>query len=108
MRVASVLSMRRILQPAPCTHNRPAGVSLRARRTPGDVCAAVAGQAGIAASSSAVSRSSSGPSERRAAPSALADTYAAIAQLSPPLTARRSLGPELDRLTALLLAAIPA
>jgi histidine ammonia-lyase len=43
----------------------------------------------------------------RSAPSALADTEAAIVELSPPLTARRSLGPELDRLTALLLAGVP-
>jgi histidine ammonia-lyase len=43
----------------------------------------------------------------RSAPPALAEIHTAIARLSPPLTERRPLGPELDRLTALLLAAIP-
>jgi histidine ammonia-lyase len=43
----------------------------------------------------------------RSAPPALAATHAAIAELSPPLTERRSLGPELERLTALLTGAIP-
>jgi histidine ammonia-lyase len=43
----------------------------------------------------------------RAAPTALADTHAAIQRLSPPLTERRSLGPELDRLTALVVGSIP-
>jgi histidine ammonia-lyase len=44
----------------------------------------------------------------RAAPPALADTFAAISALSPPLTARRSLGPELAALAGLLTAGIPA
>jgi histidine ammonia-lyase len=44
----------------------------------------------------------------RAAPPALADTFAAVSALSPPLTARRSLGPELAALTELLTAGIPA
>jgi histidine ammonia-lyase len=44
----------------------------------------------------------------RAAPDALADTNAAIAALSPPLTERRSLGPELAGITTLLMFAIPA
>jgi histidine ammonia-lyase len=44
----------------------------------------------------------------RAAPLALADTFAAISALSPPLTERRSLGPELAALTGLLTAGIPA
>ena len=44
----------------------------------------------------------------RAAPPALADTFAAISALSPPLTARRSLGPELASLAGLLTAGIPA
>ncbi len=43
---------------------------------------------------------------RRVAP-ALADTYAAVARLTPPLTGRRSLGPELGALTALLTANMP-
>ena len=44
----------------------------------------------------------------RAAPPALAGTFAAISALSPPLTARRSLGPELAALAGLLTAGIPA
>jgi histidine ammonia-lyase len=44
----------------------------------------------------------------RAAPLALADTFVAVSALSPPLTARRSLGPELAALTELLTAGIPA
>jgi histidine ammonia-lyase len=44
----------------------------------------------------------------RAAPPALADTFAAVAALTPPLTERRSLGPELAALTGLLRAGIPA
>ncbi len=44
----------------------------------------------------------------RAAPSVLADTFAAVSALSPPLAERRSLGPELAALTGLLTAAIPA
>jgi histidine ammonia-lyase len=44
----------------------------------------------------------------RAAPTVLADTFAAVSALSPPLTQRRSLGPELAALTGLLTAGIPA
>ncbi|HEX5194575.1 MAG TPA: aromatic amino acid lyase [Solirubrobacteraceae bacterium] len=44
----------------------------------------------------------------RAAPPALVDTHAAIAQLSPPLSERRSLGPELASLSGLLTSGIPA
>jgi histidine ammonia-lyase len=42
----------------------------------------------------------------RAAPPALADTFAAISALTPPLTERRSLGPELAALTGLLTAGL--
>ena len=44
----------------------------------------------------------------RSAPRALADAHAAIVELSPPLTERRSLGPELAAITALLSSGIPA
>jgi histidine ammonia-lyase len=44
----------------------------------------------------------------RAPPPALADTFAAVSALSPPLIERRSLGPELAALTGLLTAGIPA
>ena len=44
----------------------------------------------------------------RAAPPVLADMFAAVSALSPPLTERRSLGPELTSLTGLLTAGIPA
>jgi histidine ammonia-lyase len=44
----------------------------------------------------------------RAAPPALTDSHAAIAELSAPLTTRRSLGPELATITALLTSGIPA
>jgi histidine ammonia-lyase len=43
----------------------------------------------------------------RGAPPALADTFEAVSALSPPLTERRSLGPELAALTGLLMAGIP-
>jgi histidine ammonia-lyase len=43
----------------------------------------------------------------RATSPTLADTLAAVSVLSPPLTARRSLGPELAALTELLTAGIP-
>jgi histidine ammonia-lyase len=42
----------------------------------------------------------------RAAPPALADTFAAVSALTPPLTERRSLGPELAALTGLLTAGL--
>jgi histidine ammonia-lyase len=44
----------------------------------------------------------------RPVPPALGDTFASISALSPPLTERRSLGPELAALTGLLMAGIPA
>ena len=43
----------------------------------------------------------------RPVPPALGDTFASISALSPPLTERRSLGPELAALTGLLMAGIP-
>jgi histidine ammonia-lyase len=43
----------------------------------------------------------------RPIPAALAETHAAIAAISPPLAGRRSLGPELAEITALLLAGLP-
>lgn len=43
----------------------------------------------------------------RAVPPALASVHEALSALSPPLTARRSLGPELAEIAALLTAAIP-